>query len=78
MQNNVYESDRIETPEAAALLHTTAGALRTSRSTGILFGKPTPKYIKRGGKIEYVGKTLKEFNEQFIEQENTSQNVVAA
>jgi len=73
-----HESEFIDTVKAAALLNTTPGALRTSRSTGILFGKPTPKYVKRGGKVEYISKTLCEFNSQFIEQENTSQNVVAA
>jgi len=78
MPKDNYEGDFIQTPEAAALLYTTAGALRTSRTTGTLFGKQTPKYVKRGGKVGYVGKTLKEFNDQFKEQDNTSQNAAAA
>jgi len=78
MTEDNYQGDFIQTPEAAALLYTTPGTLRTSRTTGSLLGKPTPKVIKRGGKVGYKRKTLDEFNEQFIEQANTSQNVVAA
>lgn len=74
----LYEGDFIKTPEAASLLYTTTGALRTSRTTGTLFGKPTPRYIKRGGKVGYKRETLDAFNAQFHEQANTTQNVAAA
>jgi len=75
MQTNL--KDFIDTVEAAAALFTTPGALRTSRTTGTLFGRPTPRYIKRGGKVGYKGETLEKFNNQFQEQENTAQNVTA-
>lgn len=73
-----HESEFIDTVEAAALLYTTPGSLRTSRVTGVLFGKPTPKFIKRGGKVGYKRETLDAFNAQFHEQANTTQNVAAA
>ncbi len=78
MQKDDYENAFIDTVEAAALLFTTPGSLRTSRVTGLLFGKPTPKFVKRGGKVGYKGKTLCEFNAQFVEQANTAQPQQAA
>ena len=74
MQKDAYDNDFIDMPLAAELLFTTPGSLRTSRSTGTLFGRPTPKYIKRGGKVGYKGETLDKFNAQFHEQSNTTRN----
>ena len=78
MPEDNYQGDFIQTPEAAALLYTTPGTLRTSRTTGSLFGKPTPKFIKRGGKVGYKRETLDTFNAQFHEQSSTAQNAAAA
>jgi len=69
--------DELTTNEAAPVIHCAKGSLDVSRCTGTLFGVPTPKYIKYGGKVRYVYSTLLKFNAQFIEQENTSQNSVA-
>jgi len=72
-------SSLLNTKDAAVFLDCAASTLNQSRCTGILFGMPTPFFIKRGqhGRVFYKSSTLKEFNAQFIEQENTAQNAVA-
>ena len=60
--------------EAAVIVGAASNSLKQSRNSGVLFGKPAPRYEKRGKKVIYRLNTLREFNEQFNEQQNTAQN----
>lgn len=59
--------------EAAPILGTTCSTLKQSRYTGLLFGKPAPKFIKMGRSARYKLVELLKFRDQFPEYENTSQ-----
>ena len=68
-----FDKPHLDTFEAAAFIGCSPYTLRMSRVTGKLFGKPAPKYIKRGKKVDYTPKELKKCNDQFPEYENTAQ-----
>ena len=54
----------LNTNEAAEYLSTTAKVLRTSRHTGILFGRVAPDFFKVGeSKVLYKTETLNEWIE---------------
>lgn len=59
--------------EASNVLSTTAATLKQSRYTGILFGKPSPSFIKMGRSTRYKLSVLLIFLEQFPEYQNTSE-----
>lgn len=60
-------------PEAAKVLGTTTASLKQSRYSGLLFGKPTPKFLKMGKSAKYRLSTLVAFVNQFPEFQNTSE-----
>jgi hypothetical protein len=47
--------------------------LKQSRHTGILFGKPAPRFTKCGRSARYKLSKLIEFRDQFPEYNNTSE-----
>ena len=59
--------------QAASLLGAAASSIKQSRHTGILFGKPSPPFIKCGRSARYKLSALIEFREQFLEYNNTSE-----
>lgn len=65
--------DWVTNNAAAHVLGCANNTLRKSRSTGTLFGRPAPPYVKRGYYVFYKMPTLLEFNDQFQEQANTAQ-----
>jgi len=66
--------DWITNDAAARVVGCANNTMRKSRSTGILFGRPAPRFIKRGYRVFYKIPTLKKFNSQFYEQKNTAQS----
>jgi len=66
-------SDWITNDAAARVVGCADNTMRKSRSTGMLYGRPAPAYIKRGYHVFYRMPTLIEFNKQFREQQNTTQ-----
>jgi hypothetical protein len=65
--------DWVTSAAAAVELGCANNTLRKSRSTGTLFGRPAPQFIKRGYHVFYKKPTLQKFNDQFHEQANTAQ-----
>jgi|TARA_B110000908_G_scaffold155053_1_gene192904 hypothetical protein len=63
----------IPTQDAARLIGAAPSSLKQSRYTGLLFGKPAPKFIKMGRSARYKLVELLKFRDQFPEYENTSQ-----
>jgi len=63
----------IDTNTAAIFLGCSPRYLRKSRVTGELFGKPAPKFIKRGRKVDYTIRELRKCRDQAQEYENTAQ-----
>ncbi|MCP5330550.1 MAG: hypothetical protein H7A05_06110 [Pseudomonadales bacterium] len=59
--------------EAAKVLDSTSASLKQSRYTGMLFGRPAPKFIKMGRSAKYKLSTLLAFRDQFIEFQNTAE-----
>lgn len=59
--------------ETAFQLRYSEGALKNSRSTGILAGVKSPKYIKIGRKIFYPQDYIDEWLSQFPECRSTSE-----
>ena len=59
--------------EAAKVLDSTSASLKQSRYTGILFGRPAPKFIKMGRSAKYKLSTLLAFRDQFTEFQNTAE-----
>jgi len=57
---------------ASDYLDCAPSTLKLSRHTGILFGVPSPEYIKRGRSVVYNKSTLDKWLSQFCEQQNTS------
>ena len=60
--------------EAAAFLNISKITLRKSRVTGVLLGKPAPKFRKRNRKVDTAREECEKFNAQFSEFENTAQS----
>ncbi len=63
--------------DAAKVLGSTSASLKQSRYTGVLFGRPAPKFIKMGRSAKYKLSTLLEFRDQFPEFQNTAEVHVA-
>ncbi len=63
--------------EAAKVLDSTSATLKQSRYTGVLFGRPAPRFIKMGRSAKYKLSTLLEFRDQFPEFQNTAEVHVA-
>jgi hypothetical protein len=63
--------------EAAKVLDSTSATLKQSRYTGVLYGRPAPKFIKMGRSAKYKLSTLLEFRDQFQEFQNTAEVHVA-
>ena len=59
--------------EAAKVLDSTSASLKQSRYTGMLFGRPAPKFIKMGRSAKYKLSTLLAFRDQFTEFQNTAE-----
>jgi len=68
-----FDKPYLNDPEASALLNVAERTLRKSRVTGVLLGKPAPKFRKRGRKVDTAREELEKFNAQFSEYENTAQ-----
>jgi len=69
MENTLNLTDSLlSTKDAAPYTGTSADALKISRSTGLLFGLPAPKYIKIGRTVRYKKSTLQAWLDQFEEQ----------
>lgn len=71
----IYNFDKplLNNNESAAYLNVAPFTLRNSRSTGILLGKPAPRFRKRGRKVIYERTELDRYNDQFPQLQNTSQ-----
>lgn len=59
--------------EAAKVLDSTSASMKQSRYTGVLFGRPAPKFIKMGRSAKYKLSTLLDFIDQFPEFQNTAE-----
>lgn len=59
--------------DAAKVLDSTSASLKQSRYTGMLFGRPAPKFIKMGRSAKYKLSTLLAFRDQFPEFQNTAE-----
>jgi hypothetical protein len=75
---NINKEQNIITPladeiAAALYLKSTANTLKNSRSTGILWGVPAPKYLKCGRRILYRFSELDNWINQFGEFHNTGE-----
>jgi len=77
MENSIYIKPAVLTPIKASNylgIDTEKDALKSSRSTGVLWGLKAPKFIKAGKKkIIYPVINLDEFLAQFQEYTNTAQ-----
>ena len=69
LENN---QNQLKTSQAALFIGCASSTLKLSRHTGILFGVPSPEYIKRGRSVVYNKSTLDKWLSQFCEQQNTS------
>jgi hypothetical protein len=58
---------------ASRVLGAARSSLKQSRYTGILFGKPSPPFLKCGRSARYKLSALLEFRDQFPEYRNTSE-----
>ena len=58
---------------AAALLKCAGSTLKNSRSTGVLFGREAPQYIKMGRRVVYKRSDLLEWLEGFPTYQNTTE-----
>lgn len=58
---------------AAEVLNSTKSSVKQSRYTGLLYGKPAPKFIKMGRSAKYRLSELLKFRDQFPEYQNTSE-----
>ena len=68
------EDNVIYTNEGAAdLLTCSANTLKNSRSTGILFGREAPPFIKLGRKVAYRRKDLLDWIASFPTFNNTTE-----
>ncbi len=61
--------------DAAQRLGCTQKTLKSSRHTGILYGEPTPRFVKLGAKkVMYRSGTIEHWLSQFAERANTSED----
>ena len=66
----------LNTKDAARFIGGSHFALRQSRGTGKLFGVKAPAYVKFGTKlVRYNLQTLKDWLNQFTEQNNTAETI---
>ena len=61
------------TEGAAAFLECSANTMKNSRSTGTLFGREAPRYIKMGRRVVYKRSDLLEWLESFPTYQNTTE-----
>jgi hypothetical protein len=67
-------NDRLLTSEEyAPLVGTTSASLKQSRYTGVLFGRPAPRFLKMGRAVRYTLSSGIEFRSQFPDYRNTSE-----
>ncbi|MDB4567605.1 hypothetical protein N9104_02465 [Pseudomonadales bacterium] len=59
--------------QAAIFLGAAASSVKQSRHTGMLFGKPSPSFVKCGRSTRYKLSALLEFRDQFPEYRSTSE-----
>ena len=72
--DTTIQKNLLANKEAATYLGCAANSLKLSRSTGVLFKKPAPTYLKMGSSVRYKIVTLDKWLDQFAEQSNTAQN----
>lgn len=58
---------------AAALIKCSGSTLKNSRSTGILFGREAPRYVKMGRRVVYKRSDLLEWLDGFPTYQNTTE-----
>jgi hypothetical protein len=75
-QTNSEPDELLNDHKAAKFLSSTSASVRQSRYTGILFGKPAPRFIKLGRSTRYRLSELRNFLDQFPEYQNTSEYAV--
>ena len=75
-QRNLNHSNNLsphcDTHGAAFDLGFSSSTIRVSRVTGTLAGVPAPTYRKVGRKVVYDRRVLREWMEQFANQQNTT------
>lgn len=74
--NPITVNPPVMTPKQASIylgIDTNTDALKSSRSTGILWGVPSPEYMKCGSKILYRKSVLDSWLEQFPTATNNAQ-----
>ena len=59
--------------QSTLILGTTASTLKQSRHTGMLYGKPSPAFVKMSRSVRYKLSALLEFRDQFPVYQNTSE-----
>ncbi len=64
-ERNDDDWDSSGNDEAAGFIGVAPSTMKQSRSTGLLLGKPAPKYSKRGRLVRYRNKTLRKWVRQF-------------
>jgi hypothetical protein len=70
----------IELPEKAVfpgLINAQPGTARKSRTTGILLGRPAPRFVKHGRTVRYRLKDVLEWLETGKDYSNTAEVVLA-
>ena len=72
MKNELHDP-MLSDHEAAPVVGASKNTLKQSRHTGLLFGKPSPTFIKCGRSARYKLSALIEFRDQFPEYNNTSE-----
>tara|TARA_B110000879_G_scaffold199038_1_gene271436 strand:- start:241 stop:528 length:288 start_codon:yes stop_codon:yes gene_type:complete len=63
----------LDETSASKIIGAASSSLKQSRHTGMLFGKPSPVFIKMGRSARYKLSELIKFRDQFPEYQNTSQ-----
>lgn len=72
MTNELHDP-MLSDKEAASVVGASKSTIKQSRHTGVLFGKPSPTFVKCGRSTRYKLSVLIKFRDQFPEYNNTSE-----